>query len=82
MPKSKSPSFFLPKDDNIRRVLENLTHYPVCKTNTDITRQLGRYKWTRRQKRQQNIFIKDGVISIPNTVQIRKKGNGFELVIR
>ena len=82
MAKSRSPSFFLPKDDNIRRIMENLTHYPVFKTNPQVTRQLGRYKWTRRQKQQNNIFIKDGIISLPQTVKIQKKGNGFEIIIR
>ena len=82
MAKSRNPNFFLPDNDEIRRIMDNLTHYPVCPTDKKTTQQFGRYKWTRRQKQKNNIYINNGIISLPNTVTIQRKGNGFELIIR
>jgi hypothetical protein len=82
MAKSRNQNFFIPDDDSIRRIMDNLTKYPVCPTDKKTTQRLGRYKWTRRQKKNNNIYINNGIISIPNTVTIQRKGNGYELVIR
>jgi len=71
-----------PNSKEIDKILNNLTNYPVVKVNPITAQAFGRHKKIRYLSKNENIYIKKGIISIPNTVQIKKKNNGYDFLFR
>jgi hypothetical protein len=83
MAKSSASNYFLPKNDEVRRILDNLTRYPLyIEATTHTTQTLGKYKWARNARKKKHLFIENGIVGIPNTVVLKKTGNGYEFVIK
>jgi hypothetical protein len=74
--------YFKPKNDEIYHIFERLTKYPVVKVNPKLAQQIGRYGKIRYLSKNNNIWIKKGIIGLPPQIKIKKKGNGFDFYFK
>ena len=72
---------FNTKNRDIDDLMDKLTKYPVVKVTPNIAQTLSRHKKIRYLSRGKNIYIKQGVISLPPNVKIMRKGNGYSFDI-
>ena len=74
--------FIKPKSKEIERILNNLTAYPMVKVNSKAAQTFSRQKKIRFLSKNNNIFITKGIISIPNTVEVKKRNSGYDFLFR
>lgn len=76
-------TFFLPKDEKIRSIMERLEKDKIAITNFDTAKQFSRYKQVRQARalKQMNIAMdrKMNESVIYSKKPIKKNGNGFLL---
>jgi len=70
--------FFLPQNQEVKNIFERLTRHPVTEVNSKLAQTISRHKKIRYLSHNKNIFIRKGMIGLPEQVKIKKKGNGFE----
>lgn len=75
---------WFPDDEDIEELFDYLMKYPFKKVNTDITRQLSRYKVIRQLNQNRKdplIIIQNGIVGLNKKLTVKKVGNGFDFKI-
>jgi hypothetical protein len=65
------------KNKEIEKIFNRLTRYPVLKVDPILAQAFSRHKKIRYLSRNGNIFIRKGVISIPDTGKLVKKNSKY-----
>jgi len=65
------------KNKEIEKVFNRLTRYPVVKVDAKLAQAFSRQKKIRYLSRNGNIYIRKGIISIPDTGKLIKKSNKY-----
>jgi len=63
------------------KVLGKLTKYPVVKVDPRTAQAISRNKKIRYLSKNGNIYIRQGIVSIPHKVKIKKSKNGYSFNI-
>ena len=81
MTKASSINYLYPKSEDIQRIFEQLTRYPVVDADRRLMQDIGRHKTIRRMKKS-GLRINNGRISIPYNIVLKKDGNGYKFEFR
>jgi hypothetical protein len=72
---------FYTKNKEIENILSRLTKYPVVKVAPSMAQTLSRHKKIRYLSKNNNIFIRKGLVALPPNVKLKSNGNGFSFDI-
>lgn len=68
-----------PSSKEIENICDRLTRYPVVKVNSKKAQAFSRNKKIRYLSYNNGIFIKGGIISLPENTKIKKIGKCFDI---
>jgi len=69
--------YVYPKSKEMEKIFNRLLRYPVVKVNPKIAQAFSRQKKIRYLSNKEQIFIRKGIISIPDSSKLTKKNGKF-----
>lgn len=71
-----------PKTKEVEQVFERLEHHPVVKVNSRLSQDISRNKTIRYLSKKNNIWIKGGIIGLPDNVKLKRSSKGFDFFFK